>query len=86
MLGMGLFQFQKLPYGLSEALATFQRMLDSLISHEFALNAFASLDDIIIVNATFEEHVDLVKRILAPIKSAGLEINFKKWHFCVPEV
>ena len=47
--GLGLFQFKRMPYGLSNAGATFQRMIDIVIGPELEPYAFSYLDDIIIV-------------------------------------
>ena len=53
--GLGLFQFTRMPYGLSQAGATFQRLTDRVIGPEMEPYAFSYLDDIIIVTKTFEE-------------------------------
>lgn len=55
--GMGLFQFTRMPYGLCNAGATFQRLIDDIIGPELEPYALSYLDDIIIVTETFEEHV-----------------------------
>ena len=47
--GLGLFQFTHMPYGLSQAGATFQRLIDQVIGPEMEPYAFSYLDDIIIV-------------------------------------
>ena len=51
--GKGLFEFNVMPFGLHSAPATFQRLLDYVISPELSPNAFAYLDDIVIVSKTF---------------------------------
>ena len=53
-----------MPYGLTEAPATFQRLLDKLIGPEMEPFAFAYLDDIVIATSTFEEHVEWLRRVL----------------------
>ena len=52
----GLFQFVRMPFGLWNALATFQRLIDRVIGPELRPHAFFYLDDIIVVTETFEEH------------------------------
>ena len=73
--GLGLFQFKRMPYGLSNAGATFQRMIDRVIVSELEPYAFAYLDDIIIVTEIFEDHLIMLERVLARIKEAGLTSN-----------
>ena len=51
--GRGLFQFLRLPYGLTNAPAVFQRIMDELIKSEWEPYVFAYLDDVIIVAPTF---------------------------------
>lgn len=84
--GKGLFQFKRMPYGLCNAPATFQRMMDRLIGPELEPHAFAYLDDIIIVNRTFNEHLEWIEKIMTIIREAGLILNFEKSEFCREEV
>ncbi|KMQ83921.1 polyprotein [Lasius niger] len=69
--GKELFHLKRMPYGLTGAPATFQRLLDRLIRPEMDPHAFAYLDDIVIVTKTFEEHLQWLKRVLERIREAG---------------
>ena len=51
-----LFHFIQLLYGLTNAQAVFQRIVDNLIKAAWEPNVFAYLDDVIITSPTFEEH------------------------------
>ncbi|XP_039310315.1 uncharacterized protein K02A2.6-like [Solenopsis invicta] len=73
--GKGLYHFTRMPYGLTGAPATFQRLLDKLIGPEMEPHAFAYLDDIVVVTSTFEEHLEWLQRVLDKIAAAGLTIN-----------
>ncbi|XP_008204128.1 uncharacterized protein LOC103315702 [Nasonia vitripennis] len=84
--GMGLFQFKRLPFGLSEAGATFQRLMDKIITPELQQHAFSYLDDVIVATETFEDHVKVLERVLKRIKEAGLTVNREKRVFCKEEV
>jgi len=79
--GKGLFHFKRMPYGLTGAPATFQRLLDRLIGPEMEPHAFAYLDDIVVVTQTFDEHLEWLKRVLNRIREAGLTINPEKSKF-----
>ena len=83
---LGLFQFKRMPYGLSNAGATFQHVIDRVIGPELEPYAFSYLDDIIIVTRTFENHLIMLERVLARIKEAGLTINREKSAFGRSEV
>lgn len=84
--GMGHYHFRRMPYGLTGAPATFQRLLDRLIGSEMEPHAFAYLDDIVIVTPTFESHLDWLGQVLQRIADAGLHINAEKSKFCRAEV
>jgi len=84
--GKGLYHFTRMPYGLTGAPATFQRLLDKLIGPEMEPHAFAYLDDIVIVTATFEEHLEWLDRVLNKISAAELTINPEKCEFCRSQV
>lgn len=84
--GKGLFHFLRMPFGLTGAPATFQRLLDRLIGPELEPHAFAYLDDIIIVAETFDEHLYWLRIVLRIIREAGLIINLEKSKFCCSEV
>lgn len=84
--GKGLFHFTRMPYGLTGAPATFQRLLDRLIGPEMEPHVFAYLDDIIIVTATFEEHLTWLRKVLKKILEANLTINPTKSEFCCTQV
>ena len=73
--GLGFFQFTRLPYGLSTAGDSFQRLMDKVICPELELHAFSYLDDVIIVSETFDEHMRWLEHVLTRIRQAGLTIN-----------
>lgn len=84
--GMGLFQFLRLVQGLTNAPATFQRLLDWLIGPKMEPFVFVYLDDIIIITQTFEQHLEQLEIVLKKIHKAGFTINREKSHFCCREV
>lgn len=73
----GLYQFVRMPFGLHGAAATFQRLVDKLLTCHTSYAA-AYIDDIIIFSQTWEEHLDHLGKVLAEIKRAGLTVNPEK--------
>lgn len=49
IVGRGLFQFCRLPFGLTNAPRLFQRLIDNVIGHDLEPFVFVYLDDLIIV-------------------------------------
>ena len=76
----GLYQYKMMPFGLSGAPASFQRLMDHLIRgcQEFAA---AYLDDLIIFSATWEEHLQHLGEILERLKQANLTAKPGKCQF-----
>lgn len=79
--GRGTFMFKVTAFGLTNAPATQQRLVDLLFGPEFELKVFAFLDDIIIISETFEEHVSLLQRVFDKLRWANLTVNLDKCHF-----
>lgn len=84
--GKGHFQFKRMPFGFTNAPATFQRLIDSLIGPEMEPHAFASMDDIIIGTKTFEDYLIWLNEVITKIKNAALRLNLKKCECCCFEV
>ncbi len=80
----GLFEFQRLTFGLRNAGSTFQQLMDRVLAG-LAL-AFVYLDDIIIASPSMEQHQRDVEEVFRRLQVAGLVINFEKCTFAVPEV
>lgn len=78
--GRGTLRFKTTAFGLTNAPATQQRLVDLLFGN-FDLKAFAYLDDIIIISSSFEEHVSLLLGVLHKLKQANLSINLEKCKF-----
>lgn len=79
--GRGTFMFNVTAFGLTNAPATQQRLVDSLFMPDFELKVFCYLDDVIIISETFDEHVSLLNRVLTKLGNANLTINFEKCQF-----
>lgn len=79
--GRGTFMFKTTAFGLTNAPATQQRLVDLLFGPEFECKVFAYLDDIIIISQTFEEHVSLLRRVHEKLRMANLTINLDKSQF-----
>ncbi|CAK1584581.1 unnamed protein product [Parnassius mnemosyne] len=55
--GKSLWQFKVMPFGLCNAPATFERLMELVFTGLIGDACLAYLDDIIIVGRTFEEHL-----------------------------
>ncbi len=78
--GQGLYQWRSMPMGLSNAPATFQRLMELVLRGLPWHICMVYLDDILIYNKTFEEHMSSLKEVFSRIQSAGLRLNPRKCH------
>uniref|UniRef100_A0A8C5MCT0 Gypsy retrotransposon integrase-like protein 1 n=1 Tax=Leptobrachium leishanense TaxID=445787 RepID=A0A8C5MCT0_9ANUR len=81
----GLYQFRVMPFGIKNAPATFQRLIDRLLDglQEFAC---AYLDDIAIYSQTWEEHLHHLGVAFARIRDANLTLKPTKCRIGMSEV
>ncbi|UYV77740.1 hypothetical protein LAZ67_15002095 [Cordylochernes scorpioides] len=77
----GLYEFQVMPFGLCNAPATFERMIDSVLGSLKWNMCLCYLDDIVVYAPTFEEHLRHLQLVLSCIQKAGLSLNHKKCLF-----
>lgn len=84
--GKGLYQFRVMPFGLHSAPATFQRLLDAVLGPEMEPHVFVYLDDIIILNRTFDEHLRTLSEVFQRLRDANLRLNAEKCRFCVDQL
>ena len=77
--GMGKFEFNRVPFGLAQAPAYFQRLIDEVLPDcNFAMGY---LDDIIIFSKTEEEHLQHLEEIFEWLRKAGLKLKLQKCSF-----
>ena len=77
--GMGKFKFNRVPFGLAQAPAYFQRLINEVLTDcNFAIGY---LDDIIIFSKTKEEHLQHLEEIFELLRKAGLKLKLQKCSF-----
>uniref|UniRef100_A0A6G5AB96 Putative tick transposon n=1 Tax=Rhipicephalus microplus TaxID=6941 RepID=A0A6G5AB96_RHIMP len=82
----GLYEFKVLPFGLCSAPATFQRLMDTVLSGLKWQTCLVYLDDVIVFSKTFEEHLSRLLSVFRAIRSAGLTLKPEKCHFGFKEL
>lgn len=82
----GIFVFNRMPFGLKNAPATFQRIIDKFRSSLPKLLILAYLDDIIICSPNFETHLSDLDQTFEKLKKFGFHLNDRKCFFCRSEV
>ena len=76
-----LYEFIRMPFGLCNAPATFQRVMNYILRDVSGIKALVYLDDVIIFSETFEDHLRDIKEVFTLIQNAGLKLKLKKCQF-----
>ena len=69
----GLFQYNRLPFGVSAAPAIFQRCMETLFQGCQGVSVY--LDDLLVTASTMEEHLERLDKVLQILETAGFKLN-----------
>lgn len=82
----GHFEWLRMPFGLANAPAEFQRLMDNILAGLKPSIAIAYLDDIIVFSDTFEHHLLALEKVFKRIQECSLQLSPKKCDFCKLEM
>ena len=83
----GLFEYTVMPFGLMNAPASFQEMMDTIFADLAELGVVWYIDDILIYGGKTEaEHQKIIEKVLAKCVEHGLAVNLSKSCFHQDEV
>ena len=82
----GLFQFRVMPFGLCNAPATFERLMDRVLCGMRWSRCLVYLDDVISFGKTISEALLCLEEVLARLSEFGLQLKAKKCTFMQTEV
>ena len=82
----GLYEFLVMPFGLCNAPATFQRLMETVLSGLTRRACVDYIDDILVIGHTFEEHLKHLQKVFDRLKKAGLKLKAEKCRFGASEV
>ena len=78
----GHFEFTVMPFGLSNAPATFQRRMEYVLAGLQWEHCLVYLDDIIVFSRTFTEDREKLRAVFERLRKAGLTMKPQKCQFC----
>lgn len=82
----GHFEYLRMPFGLKNAPATFQRVMDNVLTGLTEDHCLVYLDDIIIHASSLEEHELKLRNILKRLRDYNLKLQPDKCEFLRKEV
>ena len=80
----GLFQYNRLPFGVLSAPGIFRRTMETLLQEIPGVVVY--LDDILITGRNEQEHLSNLGKVLMKLEEARLRLNKDKCWFMQPEV
>jgi hypothetical protein len=75
-----------MPFGLCNALATFQRMMNVILRNFLHNYITVYLDDVCVFSRTLEEHMEHMRLVLQRFKEEGLKLRLNKCFFSLQHV
>ena len=77
----GLYEFNVMPFGLCNAPATFQRLMDLILAGLDWDQCMVYIDDIIVLGATFTSHLHNLQAVFQRLRKANLKLHPQKCSF-----
>ncbi|XP_052724070.1 uncharacterized protein LOC128193915 [Vigna angularis] len=81
----GTFAYRRMPFGLCNALGTFQRCMLSIFSDYLESCIKVFMDDFTVYGSSFDTCLDSLEKVLKRCIETNLVLNFEKCHFMVEQ-
>ena len=78
---LGLFQWKRMPFGLCNATATFQRLMAHAlicVTKKYVNLVMCYVDDVVIATPTMKDHIERLDEVFACMKRSGLKFKPSK--------
>ena len=82
----GHYEFNKMPFGLKNAPATFQHLMDVVLTGLRGISFFVYMDDIVLYAKNLEDHKVKFNELCSRLRKANLRVQVNKCEFLRQEV
>lgn len=82
----GLFEFNRMPFGLCNAPSTFQRLMERIFGDQNGQSLWLYLDDIIIFSSDADGHLKRLEMVLGRLQREGIKAKLEKCCFFQKQV
>lgn len=82
----GHWQFTRMPFGLCNAPASFQRLMNALFTGLQGINLQIFIDDVCLATKTWEQHLALIDQVLSIVEKNNLKLKGAKCVFGAEEI
>ena len=81
-----LYQFKRIPFGVTNGVASFQRIMDKIITDEKLEGTFAYIDNVTVCGNNYTDHDRNLKKFMAAVEKYNLTLNKDKCFFGVDTI
>lgn len=82
----GHFEFKRMPFGLANAPAVFQRLINKILGARRFTFALAYMDDLLVPSTSIDEGFERLEEVLELLQQAGLTLKLPKCSFFNTEI
>lgn len=82
----GLYEFVRMPFGLANAPAIFQRAMNEVLSGLIGRIVMVYIDDIVVYSRSTAEHAEHLRQVFQRLKDVGLQAKPSKCSFELEEI
>lgn len=82
---IGTFCYTRMPFGLKNAGATFQRLIDKIFKSQVGRNVEVYVDDILVKSEIEENHIADLEETFSNLKKSGIKLKPSKCTFGIKE-
>ena len=82
----GLYEWNRMPFGLCNAPATFQRLMQSAMSPLIFRILLVYLDDLLVYSETYEKHLESLELVFCQLRQLGVKLKPSKCDFLQEEI
>jgi hypothetical protein len=83
---LGLFEYVRMPFGLCNAPATFQRLMECILNGLQWTTCVIYLNDIIVHSNDFDTHLERLTEVFERIRGSGMKLKPRKCSLLTLEV
>lgn len=76
------YEFFRIPFGLKNSVATFQRLMNTVLSELLGSICFVYIDDIVIYSHDLTTHLEHIQQVFMCLQRPGLTLKMKKCQLC----
>ena len=82
----GHYEFNVMPFGLKNAPADFQRLMELVLKGMNWQFCLVYIDDIVVFSSSFEQHMAHLDKVFHVLENAGLKLKPKKCTFLTEKI